>query len=139
MKTGPSARSSSPGKHGTLRLLDPAWQKLAGLPVETNVCRAWIERPRGHAKTSDMAMQIAWILRFANRPLNGIVAAADQDQAALIRDAFARLVYLNAWMFATVDAAQASHREPRNRQPIDGDFVRRAKLVGFAGGLCDLR
>lgn len=80
-------------------LLDPAWQKLAGLPVETDLCRAWIERPRGHAKTSDMAMQIAWILRFANRPLNGIVAAADQDQATLIRDAFARLVRGNEWVF----------------------------------------
>lgn len=46
-----------------------------------------------------MAMQIAWILRFSKRPLNGIVAAADQAQAALIRDAFAGLVQSNAWMF----------------------------------------
>ncbi len=88
-----------PWQENDFALLDPAWQKLAGLDVETNICRAWIERPRGHAKTSDMAIEIAWILRFANRPLNGIVAAADQDQAALIRDAFERLVQLNAWMF----------------------------------------
>jgi hypothetical protein len=88
-----------PWQERDFALLDPAWQKLAGLDVETPLCRAWIERPRGHAKTSDMAMQIAWILRFANRPLTGVVAAADQDQAALIRDAFERLVQQNAWMF----------------------------------------
>ncbi len=128
-----------PWQERDFRVLDPAWQKLAGLSVETNLCRAWIERPRGHAKTSDMAMQIAWILRFANRPLNGIVAAADQDQAALIRDAFARLVYLNAWMFQplTLLKHRIENRETGSRLTVISSDVQSSwgLLVDFV--ICD--
>jgi hypothetical protein len=77
--------------------LDPAWSALAGRAprglgaLHRIVRRAWIERPRGHAKTSDTAAQIAWILLAAREAVSGIAAAADRDQAALVADAVQRL------------------------------------------------
>ena len=139
MKDRPFGEIIQPWQARDFRVLDPAWQKLAGLPVDTSICRAWIERPRGHAKTSDMAMQIAWILRFANRPLSGIVAAADQDQAALIRDAFARLVHLNAWMFEplTMLKHRIENRETGSRLTVISSDVQSSwgLLVDFV--ICD--
>ncbi len=83
--------------------LDLAWQSLAGrgttdaaLPLRPDLCRrAYIERPRGHSKTSDMAMQIAWILLAAKEPVTGLAAAADRDQANLIYRAIRRLAEIN--------------------------------------------
>jgi len=76
--------------------LDPAWMSVAGLPVAEPVKRrAWLERPRGHSKTSDLAIQVAWVLAFSNRQLSGVVAAGDSDQADLLRAAVDRLVRLN--------------------------------------------
>ncbi|MFO1022602.1 MAG: hypothetical protein U0903_18180 [Planctomycetales bacterium] len=57
--------------------------------------RAYLERPRGHSKTSDLAVQLVWILLFARRRIEGLAAAADRDQGDLIRDAIQRLVDLN--------------------------------------------
>jgi hypothetical protein len=42
-----------------------------------------------------MAAQLTWILRFARRPVRGLAAAADRDQAGLIRDAMELLARLN--------------------------------------------
>lgn len=76
--------------------LDPAWKSVAGFPLAApKLRRAWIERPRGHAKTTDMAVQIAWVLLAARRPIRGICAAADRDQGELILQAVARLIAAN--------------------------------------------
>ncbi|MBW3542538.1 MAG: phage terminase family protein, partial [Planctomycetes bacterium] len=77
------------------RALDPAWRHLAGCGPPAAVRRAWIERPRGHSKTFDTAVSLAWIVLFARRPLRGLAAAADRDQAGLIHDALLRLVDAN--------------------------------------------
>ena len=84
--------------------LDLAWSSLANRPPvyagmrpdDRVLRRAYIERPRGHSKTSDMAMQIAWILLAAKEPVNGLAAAADRDQANLIYRAIRRLAELNS-------------------------------------------
>jgi len=83
--------------------LDLAWLSLASRspvyshrrPDDRVLRRAYIERPRGHSKTSDMAMQIAWILLAAKEPVSGLAAAADRDQANLIHRAIRRLAKLN--------------------------------------------
>lgn len=79
--------------------LDPAWQILAGQKSIPPFQRAWIERPRGHSKTSDMALQLGWILLFGRPHLIGFAAAADTDQAALIHEALFRLAQWNDWIF----------------------------------------
>jgi len=76
--------------------LDRSWRAVVGngsAPV-----RAWLERPRGHSKTTDIAVMVAWALFAARWPLSGIIAAADQDQARLLRDAVAGLLRVNPWL-----------------------------------------
>lgn len=78
------------------RALDPAWQQLAGLPVTGRVVNAaFLTRPRGHSKTGDTACMVAYALAYATRPIKGICAAADQEQAGFLRDAIATLARLN--------------------------------------------
>ena len=80
-----------------LKVLDQAWLTLSGRKHSKRklIRRAYIERPRGHSKTSDMAMQIAWILLAAKSPLIGLAAAADRDQANFIHDSLVRLAKAN--------------------------------------------
>lgn len=79
--------------------LDPAWTRLARNIAASSrgrvIQRAYIERPRGHSKTTDIAAQITWILLAATRPVTGLAAAADRDQADLIHQAIGRLVAYN--------------------------------------------
>jgi hypothetical protein len=92
-----------------LEALDAAWLRLAGGagscgsadpaafgdPAARGPQRAYIERPRGHSKTTDMALQVAWILLAARQPVSGLAAAADRDQANLIHRAIERLAREN--------------------------------------------
>lgn len=107
--------------------LDPAWQRVASLPeppagivakigeairrvaapagdgLDGIVRRAYLERPRGHAKTADLAVMVAWVLFASHRRVSGVAAAADKDQARLVRDAVQKLVSLNAWLASYLD------------------------------------
>lgn len=93
--------------------LDAGWRQLAGFSIPEARRRAYIERPRGHSKTSDMAMQIAWILLFAKSPVNGLAAAADLDQALLIHTAVRRLASLNPTWLGGLRFKQQSITHPR--------------------------
>ncbi len=89
--------------------LDMAWMKVAGIKSDsTTKCRCYLERPRGHSKTSDLAVMVAWALAAARKPIAGVAAAADRDQGRLLRDAVARLVRLNPWLADHLDVQ--SHR-----------------------------
>lgn len=83
--------------------LDAGWQQCIGLPVQNGKSRGYLERPRGHAKTSDQAIMATWAIGFAARQISGIAAAGDRDQARLLRDAIARLVSLNPWLVPAID------------------------------------
>ncbi len=104
-----------------LRALDPTWQRLAlkirRSRASTNnrrlVNRAYIERPRGHSKTTDMAVQLAWILQNARQPVAGLAAAADKDQARLILQALERLARQNEWLLGDLKFTQESARNTR--------------------------
>ncbi len=79
--------------------MDEAWKAVAGCHrVEPAHRRCWLERPRGHAKTHDIAATALWVLFASRRAVSGIVAAADADQARLLRDSVDRLLRLNDWM-----------------------------------------
>lgn len=75
--------------------LDPAWRTLAGLESKSPIRRAYLERPRGHSKTTDTAVQLTWILQWSPRTVRGLAAAADQDQATLIHTAIADVIRHN--------------------------------------------
>jgi phage terminase large subunit-like protein len=82
--------------------LDSSWQRVAGVGAGGHE-GTWLERPRGHSKTSDLAVQCAWVLAFAPQRVTGIAAAADKDQAQLLRNAIGRLVQLNGWLAKLID------------------------------------
>ncbi len=60
--------------------------------------RAYLERARGHSKTTDLAILVVWALAFATRPLKGYAFAADRDQAVLLKNAVDVLIRLNPWL-----------------------------------------
>lgn len=83
--------------------LDGGWRRVVGLAADGAKQRAYLERPRGHSKTSDLAVMVTWVLFAAKRQLAGVAAAADRDQGRLLRDAVAKLVSLNAWLAGLLD------------------------------------
>ena len=87
-------------------------------PPRSPIRRAYIERPRGHSKTADMAIQIAWILQYAKRPLRGLAVAADKDQATLIHDAVARLAEFNRDLLPDLRFTADEIRNERNRAKL---------------------
>jgi hypothetical protein len=48
-----------PWQEADFAALDAAWLALAGRGPQAAVRRAYIERPRGHSKTTDTAVQLA--------------------------------------------------------------------------------
>lgn len=110
------------------KALDPAWKLMAGYEPRTKreveaasiaKRRAWIERPRGHAKTCDMAVQIAWVLLFSRRSLRGVCAAADREQAGLIADAIRRLVHANPGICDSLRFRQNAIENDRTGSRLD--------------------
>ena len=89
-------------------MMDGALGKLVGMPVRRVVpmiARHWWTRPRGHSKTQDAAVVITFLLFAARRSLRGVIAAGDEDQAKLVKDAIVRLISANPWLakFVTVE------------------------------------
>jgi phage terminase large subunit-like protein len=70
---------------------------------ERPITNAYLERPRGHSKSNDLAAMATWILLAAPRKLAGIAAADDRDQAKLIRNAMDTLVRLNPWLHSELE------------------------------------
>lgn len=99
--------------------LDSAWMSLAGLsPSASIVRRAYIERPRGHSKTTDMAIQCAWILQSARDTVRGLAAAADQDQAQLLHAAMADHVRRHQYLHPDLIVQQHLIRNRRTHSQL---------------------
>ncbi len=93
-----------PWQRADFEAMDNALLEAAGRkPYDPSTIRySWQERPRGHSKSSDAAAAALWFLLFARGAFPIIVAAADRDQAKLVRDAIDRLVKLNPWIGGVV-------------------------------------
>ena len=84
--------------------IDPALQRCNGRKPDANAKgRAYLERPRGHSKTTDLACTCVWALAFAARPISAYAFAADLDQAKLLKAAMATVVRLNPWLSNVLD------------------------------------
>lgn len=86
--------------------LDPSWRRLAGQTARGGFRRAYLERPRGHSKTTDTAIQLAWILQCSPLRVEGLAAAADLEQGLLIRQAVERIARLNPSLCAELEFRQ---------------------------------
>lgn len=91
--------------------LDSGWRTVAGQSIDSPQLRGYLERPRGHSKTADIATQATFALWSSPRPLKGIVGAGDKDQAGFIRDAIEKLANLNPWLQLKVDNWQVTNTE----------------------------
>lgn len=60
--------------------------------------RIYLERPRGHSKTTDLAVIVVWALAFSARPIRGFAFAVDRDQAKLLSNAVDVIIRLNPWL-----------------------------------------
>jgi phage terminase large subunit-like protein len=89
------------------RVVNPASEKFQGA-----ISRHWWERPRGHSKTSDIAVAVSWLLFASRRKLKGVVGSGDKDQARLVRDAVDSLLRLNSWLadILTVQATKVINK-----------------------------
>lgn len=83
--------------------LDSSWERVALGGSNGGFEGAWLERPRGHSKTGDLATMAAWILTYSQRKVSGVAAAADKDQARLLRNGIETLVRLNDWLDGYLD------------------------------------
>ena len=104
--------------------LDEGWKALAGWPQHANSTqrryfRAFLERPRGHSKTSDTAVSLSWILSQSPRKVVGYWAASDRDQAALGRDAIDTLCRINPWLALTLDRNRYTIANPRTGSHLE--------------------
>jgi len=92
--------------------MDAGWLRAIGSGHEEACQRAYLERPRGHSKTTDLAAMCSWALFAATRQVAGVAAAASRDQAQLLRDAIERLRRLNPWLgeFLEVQNYRVSNR-----------------------------
>ncbi|MCA8996787.1 MAG: terminase [Planctomycetaceae bacterium] len=112
-----------PWQRTDLESLDAGWLDLAGrrIPETGNsiIRRSYIERPRGHSKTSDMAIQIAWILMAAKQPLVGLAAAADREQANFLHDSVKRLAAVNPLLFSDMEFVKHLIRNPRTGSRLE--------------------
>ncbi|MCE9604435.1 MAG: phage terminase family protein [Planctomycetia bacterium] len=100
--TGPELLGSKldPWQAADFASVDNGWKAVARNKTITGPVklRAYFERPRGHSKTADLAVQVSWVLFATQRMISGVAAAADKDQARLLRDAIEKLISLNPWL-----------------------------------------
>ena len=92
----PYGKILDPFQRDDFAAIDPALRRVIGQDVEANQ-RIYLERPRGHSKTTDIAASVTFLL-FARRKINGACCAGDWDQATLILDAIATIVRLSPWL-----------------------------------------
>jgi len=97
-----------PWQNADFAALDPALQLCVGRSTADTTTRFYLERSRGHSKTTDLAITAVWALAFATRPIRGYCFAADKDQAGLLKDAMSTIIRLNPWLSNILDVQRTS-------------------------------
>lgn len=83
--------------------LDDSWRAVIGHDVKPKYRRGYLERPRGHSKTGDIATMATCAIFSAPRKISGIVAAGTKEQAKLTINAIDMLVRLNPHLAAVLE------------------------------------
>lgn len=92
-----------PWQRADFEAMDAAWMRLVTGKGKPKVSRAYIERPRGHSKSSDVGIMLIWCLLFSPRKQNCVAAAGDQDQSLFLHDAIEAVVKCNPWLENWID------------------------------------
>lgn len=104
--------------------LDGGLRRCAGRGKAKALMRAYLERPRGHSKTTDIAVVVIWSLVFSTRPIRGYAFAADKDQAALLRQAIETILRLNPWLSEILTVTKDAVTVTAGKHPGEGGHLR---------------
>jgi len=102
--------------------IDPAMMRCAGVGQADARMRFYLERPRGHSKTTDLAIVAIWCLAFAARPIRGYAFAADVDQAAILLDAIQRIIQFNPWLRDLLSVSKGMVANTARGHPGNGRY-----------------
>lgn len=100
--------------------------KEGGMPPRR---RFWVERTKKASKDSDMALVVAWLIAFTERPLLIQVCAASSEQAGIIENRVRTLMHYNEWLEEHVEVVE---RKIRNKQRPN-TVVCQIEATGSAG------
>jgi hypothetical protein len=96
---GTLASSADPWQQADFEAMDPAWLSVAGRGTgRPKYLHAYLERARGHSKTTDIAATALWAMLSSRRKLRGLAASGSKEQAGFIRDGIDTLLRLNSWL-----------------------------------------
>lgn len=95
-----------PWQREDLAVIDPGHSCVMGQGPEPPYQRIWLERPRGHSKTTDLAVAGSSLLFSSERRIDGVVVSGDRDQAGLVRDAMDRGLRNNPWQAEVLEVQQ---------------------------------
>lgn len=101
----PYGPNLTPWQRADFAAMDDAWKRIAGRGgVDAPKYRqAYLERPRGHSKTTDQAAAMLWAVWASDRKLNGFAVAAAKEQAGYLRTQADTVVRANPWLAETVE------------------------------------
>lgn len=104
--------------------IDPAMMRANGqLDNPDAVMRAYLERPRGHSKTTDLAALCLWFLLFSKRLVRGYFFAGDKDQADLPKQQMDTFIRLNPWIGKTIKVEKNRVVNIGANHPGNGSYV----------------
>jgi hypothetical protein len=63
----------------------------------------YTQRSRGYSKTSDIALDVIWLLMFCNYKIDGLIVAEDLEQAQLVIGQAGKIVDANPWLMQFID------------------------------------
>ncbi len=108
-----------PWQSEDFKALDAGWQRVAGLRSDASVIRAYLERARGHSKTTDFAVMVLWVLFASKAVIQGVAAAADKDQAKLLANQAAQVLSHNPWLSEQIEVNRYEIKNKRTGSRLD--------------------
>ncbi len=109
-----------PWQDADFAALDRAFLELAGQQAAPRRGRrVYLERPRGHSKTTDVALQLTWLLCHARVPRRGVVVAADREQGELLLRALNLIVQTNPLLCPGVVIRKSYCEQPQTGVRVD--------------------
>ena len=112
--------------------------RIGGMPARQ---RFWLERTKKASKDADLAIIVLWLTCFPHKPFFGQIAAADKDQAGIVKERISHLLEHNKWLNEHVELVQW---EIRSKKPLEsGDPMAKVVIMssdigGAHGGTPDL-
>jgi hypothetical protein len=124
--------TKNPWEGELLQLLIPLFEAASGFGDAEKRC-AYITAPRGHSKTSILAMLCNWALVYSKHPISIVAAAADRDQAQILISRCKAEAKGNPWL---KDQLHFKHYEVLGPQGVLTACA--SDAPSSSGMLCDL-